>query len=86
MFVQWGLEAVLTLKRNKASNHIRQKITDKDEAKLIQLVLSNPPEGHARWSLWLLEKETEVILVHPIEKDMIGRLFKKSTSTSKRQY
>ena len=77
MFVQEGLEGVLTIKRNDASNHTNQKVTGEDEAKLIQIALSDPPEGHARWSLRLLEEKAKVVLEHPIKKDAIGRLLKK---------
>ncbi|MEE5988833.1 hypothetical protein L1O48_09030 [Ligilactobacillus equi] len=86
MFIQKGLEAVLTLKRNEVSNHTRQKITDEDDVKLIQLALSDSPEGYARWSLRFIEKEAKAILEHAIKKDAIGRLLKNQLRPQKDEY
>ena len=53
--VDKGLEAALA--RKKSSTPQQSRIFEGEkEAKLIALACSKPPEGHARWSLRLLEK------------------------------
>ncbi|MFD1125402.1 hypothetical protein ACFQ22_08545, partial [Lentilactobacillus raoultii] len=83
-FLDEGLDSVLQIKRNRNSDYARQKVDAADETKLIQLAYGPAPKGHARWSLRLLEKAAEVELAHPIKKDAIGRLFKKTASTSQK--
>jgi len=51
------------------------------EAKLIALACLEPPEGHARWSLRLLEKRVvELGIVEATSDSTIGRLLKKTRS------
>ncbi|HEX5117135.1 MAG TPA: hypothetical protein VFW65_18255 [Pseudonocardiaceae bacterium] len=35
---------------------VEPEVTGEIEARVIVLACSAPPEGHSRWSLWLLEK------------------------------
>lgn len=54
------------------------KVTGEVEAHLIALACSKPPEGHARWSLRLLERQ--VLLTEglpPLDHSTIGRVLKK---------
>ena len=54
------------------------KVTGDIEARLIALACTKPPEGHARWSLRLLEKH--VLLtegIPPLDHSRIGRVVKK---------
>lgn len=52
------------------------------EAKLIQLTCSEPPEGHARWSLRLLEKKVvELGIVEAASDSAIQRVLKKTRSS-----
>lgn len=54
------------------------KTTGEVEARLIALACTEPPEGHARWSLRLLEKH--VLLTEglpPLDHTTIGRVLKK---------
>jgi Homeodomain-like domain len=82
---QEGLEAVLS--RKKPSRPSVLPIFDGEkEAKLIALACSEPPEGHARWSLRLLEKKVvELDIVERASDSTIGRVLKKlnSSRTSK---
>src|SRR5499425_461280 len=83
--VEEGLEAVLS--RKKPSRPSVLPIFDGEkEAKLIALACSEPPEGHARSSLRLLEnKVVELDIVERASDSTIGRVLKKlnSSRTSK---
>jgi len=51
------------------------------EAKLIALACSEPPEGHARWSLRLLEKRVvELGIVERASDSTIQRVLKNANS------
>ena len=79
--VEEGLEAVLS--RKKPSRTSVPPIFDGEkEAKLIALACSTPPEGHARWSLRLLEnKVVELGIVERASDSTIGRVLKKLSSS-----
>ena len=72
---------MLTPKRSP--NSARQKIFDgASEAKLIALACSTPPEGHARWTLQMLEgKVVELNIVARASDNTIGRTLKKTLSS-----
>jgi len=77
--VEEGLEAALARKTQSTS---QPRIFDGEkEAKLIALACSEPPEGYARWSLWLLEKRVvELGIVDQASDSTIGRTLKKTFS------
>ena len=53
-------------------------VTGEVEARLIALACSAPPQGHARWSLRLLEKHVALIEELPdLDHSTIGRVLKK---------
>jgi hypothetical protein len=78
--VEEGFDAVLTRKHSPAS--ARPCIFDgATEAKLIALACSEPPKGHARWTLRLLEdKVVELNIVDRASDNTIGRTLKKTSS------
>jgi transposase len=78
--VEEGLECVLTRKHSPAS--ARKRIFDgAAEAKLIALTCSEPPAGHARWTLRMLEdKVVELNIVEAVSDNTIGRTLKKTSS------
>ena len=77
--VEEGLEAALARKKRSTP---RSRIFDGEaEAKLITLACSEPPAGHARWSLRLLEKRVvELGIVEAASDSTIGRVLKKTNS------
>jgi transposase len=76
--VEEGLDAVLTRKHSPSS--ARPRIFDgAKEAKLIALACSEPPKGHTRWTLRLLEdKVVELNIVGRASDNTIGRTLKKT--------
>jgi hypothetical protein len=78
-FVEEGVDAVLTCKHSP--NSARKRIFDGEaEAKLIALTCSSAPEGHARWTLRLLEESVvELGIVERASDNTIGRTLKKTS-------
>ena len=76
-FVLEGLTATLTpKKRSKPPN---PKFDGEKEAHLIALVCSDPPQGHARWSLRLLaDKMVELEHFTSISHEAIRKILKKT--------
>ena len=79
--VEEGLEAVLSRKA-PARPSVPRIFDGEKEARLIALACSQPPEGHARWSLRLLEsKVVELGIVEAASDSMIQRVLKKTRSS-----
>jgi transposase len=75
-YIALGLDASITYKRNPNSN-AKRKADGRDEARIIELACSQPPEGRVRWTLRLLEETSRVVLDTPIGKDAIRDILKK---------
>jgi transposase len=79
--VEEGLEAVLSRKA-PARPSVPRIFDGEKEARLIALACSKPPEGHARWSLRLLEsKVVELGIVEAASDSTIQRVLKKTPSS-----
>ena len=76
--VEEGLDAVLSRKQ-RAPPAITPIFDGEKEARLTALACSTPPEGHARWTLRLLEdKVVELGIVARASDNTIGRVLKKT--------
>ena len=76
-FVEEGLDAALS--RKKSSWSPPRTFDGVAEAKLIALACSEPPLGHARWTLKLLEKKmVELGIVEAASDTTIYRTLKKT--------
>jgi transposase len=77
-FVEQGLEAALN--RKKQQHPSRSPLFDGEaEAHLIALRCSEPPAGHARWTLRLLaEKVVELEVVASTSHETVRRTLKKT--------
>jgi len=80
-YVEQGLEAAISRKKRQVSSN--PAIFDGEaEARLIQLACSEPPPGHARWSLRLLEKHVVALdIVATASDSTIGRVLQKTSSS-----
>jgi transposase len=79
-FVEAGLEAALN--RRAPRRVYARKLDGEQEARLITLACSEPPAGHARWTLRLLaDKLVERELVEAISHQTIHRVLKKTRSS-----
>ena len=80
-FVEEGLEAAISRKKREKPP-VDPIFDGEKEARLIQLACSEPPPGHARWSLRLLEKKVvELGIVEAASDSTIGRVLKKTGSS-----
>jgi hypothetical protein len=73
----WDVRATIS-RKERATPPIEPIVTGEVEARLIALACSNPPEGRARWSLRLLEKQVALTDDIPdLDHSTIGRVLKK---------
>ena len=78
--VEEGFEAVLRRKPRERPS-IPRIFDGEKEAGLVALACSQPPEGHAKWSLRLVEeKVVELEIVARASDNTIGRTLKKTFS------
>jgi transposase len=78
-WVEQGLEAVLARKRPTGRQY--RKLDGVQEAQLIAMACSTPPEGRVRWTLTLLaDKLVELDIVDTISAECVRTTLKKTTS------
>lgn len=71
------VEDTITRKK-RLTPPVEPKVTGEVEARLIALACSTPPEGHARWSLRLLEKHVALTDDIPdLDHSTIGKALKR---------
>jgi transposase len=79
-FVEEGLE--MALNRRPSGRVYRKKIEGEEEAHLIALACSPPPEGRACWTMQLLaDKMVEMNYVESVSDETIRRTLKKMNSS-----
>lgn len=78
-YAERGGDIAATIQRKKRlTPPIEPKITGEVEARLIALACSTPPQGYARWSLRLLERQVTLVEDIPnMDHSTIGRVLKK---------
>jgi hypothetical protein len=78
-YFEEGLGAALNRRPPKREYH--RKLDGEQEARLIALACSEPPEGQARWSLRLLaDKLVELEIVEEVSYQRVRRTLKKTNS------
>ncbi len=77
-YMNGGIDAVAEFKRSINSDNARRKVDGRTEARLIELACGPVPEGHSRWTIRLLEKESKVILETPVGREAIRKALKKT--------
>lgn len=79
-FAEEGMEAALS---RKPSNRVyRKKIEGEEEAHLIALACSAPPEGRASWTMQLLaDKMVALNYVASVSDETVRRTLKKTSSS-----
>ncbi len=78
-FVEQGLEAALERKKQQAPS--RKRIIDgENEARLISVACSTPPEGCAKWTMQMLADELVALkVVDSVSGQTVWRTLKKRT-------
>jgi len=78
-WVEWGMETALSRKRPTGRQY--RKLDGAQEAQLIAVTCSAPPEGRARWTLKLLaDKLVELDIVDTISPECVRTTLKKTLS------
>ena len=78
-FVEGGLERALNDLPRPGQ---RRKLDGKQEAHLVAVACSTPPEGHARWTLRLLaDRAVELELTDSISRETVRQVLKKTNSS-----
>jgi hypothetical protein len=73
-----GLEAAVRHYRTGGRDYVR-KLDGHQEAQLVALACSPPPEGHVRWTLRLLtSRMVELGYTEPVSHNTIARVLKKT--------
>ena len=76
-YFEESLEAALNRRPPKREYH--RKLDGEQEARLVALACSQPPEGHARWSLRMLaDRLVELEIVEDISHQTVRRTLKKT--------
>jgi transposase len=76
-YFEEGLEAALN--RRPPNRHYHRKLDGEQEARLVALACSEPPEGLARWSLRLLaDRMVELEVVEDLSYQTVRRTLKKT--------
>ena len=76
--VEQGLEASLERKKRETPP-VEPKLTGDKEARIIALACTEPPEGHARWTLTLLADElVELKVFDAISRTSVASVLKKT--------
>ena len=78
-FADRGGDVEATISRKKRlTPPVEAKVTGEVEARLTALACSTPPQGHARWSLRLLEKHVALMDGVPdLDHSTIGKVLKR---------
>ena len=77
--VEEGFDGVLARKARRGPGNV--KIDGEAEARIVALTCTDPPEGHARWTLRLIaEKSVELGYVESISHVAVGNMLKKGSS------
>jgi len=77
-FVEEGLELALSPYRTPRRSY-KYKLDGEQEAKLIAIACSDPPEGQARWSLRMLaDKMVELQYVDELSHETVRQTLKKT--------
>jgi transposase len=79
-YVGQGLEVALA--RQRPTGRQFRKLDGAQEAKLVTIACSPPPEGQARWTLQLLADQMVTLeIVEAIGRETVRRTLKKTTSS-----
>jgi transposase len=79
-YFEEGLEAALN--RRAPNREYYRKLDGEQEAQLVALACSEPPQGQARWSLRLLaDKLVDLEVVEEVSYQTVRRILKKTLSS-----
>lgn len=75
-YVKGGIPAIIKINRNPRSN-ARRKLDGRMETEILRIACGPAPDGRARWTLRLLEKQVRLEFDEPIGRESIRLALKK---------
>ena len=85
-FVDEGLEAAINDRPSAGSAGRERKLSGRQEAHLVAIACSSPPEGHVSWTLHLLaDKVVELEFAGSISLETVRQILKKTNSSRGRR-
>ena len=75
-YIKGGIHSIIKINRNPRQN-AKRKVDGRLEAELIRIACGPAPEGRARWTLRLLEKQVRMELDEPVGREAIRLTLKK---------
>ena len=76
-YIHKGIHEITAYHISPNSANALRKSDGRAEAEIIRLACSEAPDGHARWTLELLEDKARIILDTPVSRETIRRTLKK---------
>lgn len=76
-YINKGIHEITAYHISPNSANALRKSDGRTEARIIQLACSEAPQGHARWTLELLEDKARIVLDTPVSRETIRRTLKK---------
>lgn len=76
-YAEKGIDYIVRYNISPNSAAALRKADGRTEARLIQIACGPAPDGHARWTLHLLEEKARMELETPVSRETIRRILKK---------
>lgn len=76
-YVKNGITDIIKYNISPNSSTALRKADGRVEAHLIQIACGPAPEGHSRWTIWLLEEKALIELEAPVSRETIRWVLKK---------
>ena len=74
-YLEGGLVATLSIARNPETDNAHRKVTEEMEVKIVETMLSDPPDGYCRWTVSLLHNV--IAEEYDIGRTAVGEIVKK---------
>lgn len=78
LYTEKGIDSIIHYNISPNSAAALRKADGRTEAKLVQIACGPAPNGHARWTLQLLEEKARMELETPVSRETIRRILKKT--------
>lgn len=77
---RFSTERLRAIEQHSPTHYRPRKLEGDAQARLVMIACSEPPEGHARWTLRLLADRLVALEIADVSYEMVRRALKKTTS------
>lgn len=78
LYKEKGMNALYDYNRSPAQNSANQKVGGREEAEIISIACSTPPDGHARWTLDLIRTRLRTKVKLEVSISTIGNVLRRN--------